>query len=204
MTGSKIDESPAEALEGLLLKRRSVRSYTDEPVSLRAVRSVLSSGQSVTAADGKRTIPSAHALHPLELFLIARRVGGLESGVYAYRPEDRSLHKIGAEPARGTLLSASLADDKWLEEAAAVVIVGARIEEAIRHFVEQQPVGKRGVRYVDFEAGACTQNMYLTVTAEDLGAVVVMGFDDDRMKAALSLLGDIVPVALFCIGQPQR
>jgi nitroreductase len=83
-----------------------------------------------------------------------------------------------------------------------VVIVGARIKESVQHFVERQPDGKRGARYVDFDAGTCAQNIYLTVAAEDLEAVVVMGFDDDRMKAALCLPSDIVPIALFCIGQP--
>lgn len=191
------------ALKTLLLKRRSVRSYTDKPIELRAIQSILSSAQEVTSIDGKRTSPSAHALHPLALFLIVRRVKGLEPAIYRYSPEDGSLHRIKEEPACGVLLSASLSNDTWLENAAAIVIVGAQLKKAIQHFFDQQTDGKRGARYVDFEAGACTQNMYLTVAAEDLGAVVVMGFDDARMEAALNLPDDITPIALFCIGQPH-
>ncbi len=198
-----VGKSPASALKALLLKRRSVRSYTGNPIELRAIRSILSAAQEVTAADGRRTTPSAHALHPLKLFLIARRVNGLEPAIYEYRPEDGSLHRINEQPGCGVLLSASLSNDSWLEDAAAIVIVGAQLNKAIGHFFDQQADGKRGARYVDFEAGACTQNMYLTVAAEDLGAVVVMGFDDERLKEALSLSNDVTPVALFCIGQPH-
>ncbi|WP_133649244.1 nitroreductase family protein [Paraburkholderia flava] len=190
-------------LENLLSGRRSVRSYTQEEVSLRAIRRILAAAQRITSVDGKRTAPSAHALHPLALFLVAVRVEGLERGMYAYAVDEGRLHKVGDTPAHGALLSASLAGDSFLEEAPAVVVVAARIDTAIRHFAEQQPDGKRGVRYVDFEAGACTQNMYLAVTAEALGAVVVMGFDDDRMKTVLKLPADLAPIALFCVGHAQ-
>lgn len=81
--------------------------------------------------------------------------------------------------------------------------VGARLDVAIRHFAEQQPDGMRGARYVQFEAGACTQNTYLAVAAENLGSVVVVGFDDDRLKDVLSLPDGTYPIALFCIGHPK-
>lgn len=75
---------------------------------------------------------------------------------------------------------------------------------AIDHFADQQADGLRGTRYVDFEAGAAAQNMYLAVTAAGLGGVVVMGFDDVKMKQALRLERPFFSVALFCVGHPLK
>lgn len=203
MTTSANSEPTQEELEALLWRRRSIRSYSQSSLSLRSIQRVLAAGQGITSDDGKRTAPSAHALCPLELFVIVRRVQGLESGLYAYAAASNDLRLVRKPLADGVLLSIALGNDQWLEDAAVVVVIGARLNEAIRHFADQQPDGMRGARYVQFEAGACTQNMYLAVAAEKLGAVVVMGFDDDRLKDALSLQEDIDPVALFCIGHPK-
>lgn len=46
--------------------------------------------------------------------------------------------------------------------------------------------------------------MYLAVTAAGLGGVVVMGFDDIRMKVALRLERPFFPIALFCVGHPLK
>lgn len=83
-----------------------------------------------------------------------------------------------------------------------VVIIGNR-DLAIQHFAEQQADGLRGARYVDFEAGAVAQNMYLAVTAQGLGSVVVMGFDDGAMKRALELDETRQPVALSALANRQ-
>ena len=203
MATSANDGLTVGELETLLWRRRSIRSYTELPVSLRSIQRILAAGQGITSDDGKRTAPSAHALCPLDLFVIVRRVQGLESGLYAYTPASRHLCLVGKPLADGVLLSTALGNDKWLEDAAAVVVVGARLNVAMQHFSEQQPDGMRGARYVHFEAGTCTQNMYLAVTAEELGSVVVVGFDDVRLKDILSLPHGTDPIALFCIGHPK-
>ncbi|MFT4065995.1 SagB/ThcOx family dehydrogenase [Paraburkholderia sp.] len=203
MTTSTNGGSIVEALETLLWNRRSVRVYSELPIGLHSMQRILAAAQGITSDDGKRTAPSAHALYPLELFVVVRRVQGLDPGFYRYSPEDCHLCVVGQAPMDGELLSTMLGDDTWLEDAAAVVVVAARLEEAIRHFAEQQPDGMRGARYVQFEAGACTQNMYLAAAAENLGSVVVMGFDDGCLKEVLTLPEDTDPIALFCIGHPK-
>ncbi|AKJ69461.1 hypothetical protein ABW99_15825 [Pandoraea thiooxydans] len=203
MRKSAVDQA-SDNLKMLLRRRRSIRFYDELPLSLCSVERILAAGQSITSDDGKRTAPSAHALYPLDLFVIVRRVQGLEPGFYAYAPASQQLLLTGKPLADGVLLSTSLANDEWLEDAAMVVVVGARLNEAIGQFAEQQPDGMRGARYVQFEAGACTQKMYLAVAAEGLGAVVVMGFDDDRLNEALGLPRHTVPIALFCVGHPKE
>lgn len=197
-----MDASNATALQNLLTRRRSVRRYTDEPISLSAVLNILSAGQGRTSSEGKRAAPSAHALYPLALGVIVRRVEGLSPGFYIFEPDSAQLTLSGPSLAAGVLNCAALGDETWLEDAAVVVVIIGNRDLAIQHFAEQQADGLRGARYVDFEAGAVAQNMYLAVTAQGLGSVVVMGFDDGAMKRALELDETRQPVALFCVGQP--
>ena len=188
------------ALDVLLRRRRSVREYADTAITLHALCRIMVSGQGITGADGKRAAPSAHGLHPLTLYAIVRRVQGLAPGLYTYDPASERLTRTGDAIPEGALLRASLADDTWLETAAAVVVIGADRQRALHHFADQQPDGLRGVRYIDFEAGAVTQNMHLRTVAEGLGGVPVMGLDYPLLKSALQLPDAIEPVALFCIG----
>lgn len=198
-----MDAFNAQALQNLISRRRSVRSYTDEPLPLDALLNILSAGQRRTSVDGKRSVPSAHALYPLTLGVVVRRVHGLVPGLYTFDPEAVQLELSGPAVKAGVLNSAALGDETWLESASAVVVILGNRDLAFEHFADQQADGLRGARYVDFEAGAVVQNMYLAVTAEALGAVVVMGFDDALMQSALELDDASYPIALFCIGKPQ-
>jgi nitroreductase len=85
----------AVSLEETLRKRRSVRSYRDEPLSLAEVSQLLWAAQGVTLpAVGYRTAPSAGATFPLEVYLIAGHVTGLPTAVYRYRPGQHQLVKV--------------------------------------------------------------------------------------------------------------
>ncbi|MBM3957868.1 MAG: SagB/ThcOx family dehydrogenase, partial [Gemmatimonadetes bacterium] len=81
----------AVSLEQALAQRRSVREYTGEPVTLEEVSQLLWAAQGQTADWGARTAPSAGALYPLETYLVAGNVSGLEQGLYRYRPGEHDL-----------------------------------------------------------------------------------------------------------------
>lgn len=198
-------DAPSDSLsnfERLLARRRSIRDYAETPIEAAALHRLLAAGQGFTAGDGKRAAPSAHALHPLALFAVARRVDGLAPGCYGYDVGNRQLRGIAPPLEAGALLSTSLADDTWLETAPAVIVIAADRAAAIRHFADQSPDGMRGARYVDVETGACAQNMALAAAALQLGGVFVMGVDERRLAQVLPLPAPFEPVALFCVGWP--
>ena len=65
-----------------LQQRRSLREFAPKPLSLETVAQLLWAAQGISSPDGLRTAPSAGALYPLELHLVAGQVAGLPAGSY--------------------------------------------------------------------------------------------------------------------------
>ncbi len=59
------------SIESVLSLRRSVRSYSSQPLSLNELSQLLWAAQGINSRDIRRTAPSAGALYPLELYLVA-------------------------------------------------------------------------------------------------------------------------------------
>ncbi len=72
------------SIEKALSERRSVRTYTDEPITLEQLSQLLWAAQGITNKEGFRTAPSAGALYPLEIYIIVGNVIDLDKGIYKY------------------------------------------------------------------------------------------------------------------------
>jgi hypothetical protein len=68
------------SIEQSIHNRRSVREFSNKPLSLSEVSQLLWSAQGTTDDKGLRSAPSAGALYPLVLYLVAGNVKGLNSG----------------------------------------------------------------------------------------------------------------------------
>lgn len=189
------DRTGGMSVEQALARRRSVRCYGAQPLALAAVAQLLWAAQGTTGAGGRRTAPSAGALYPLELHLVATRVEDLAVGVHRYLPATHALQLSIAQSMASILQHAALGQPA-VGTAAAVVVITA---------VEGRSAGKYGARagrYVAFEAGAASQNLALQGAALGLGAFVIGGFDDAAVARALRLPSGELPVVLMPIGAP--
>jgi hypothetical protein len=68
-----------------------VRAFAQGPLTLQQAAQVLWAAQGVSGPAGLRTAPSAGALYPLEVFLVAGAVEGLTAAVYRYDPHRHEL-----------------------------------------------------------------------------------------------------------------
>jgi nitroreductase len=59
------------SVEEALLKRRSVRDFKDKPITLSEISQLIWAAQGSTDRRGFRAAPSAGALYPLELYVVA-------------------------------------------------------------------------------------------------------------------------------------
>lgn len=183
------------SIEETLQKRRSVRDYSNEPLSLSEVSQILWSAQGITnETDGLRTAPSAGALYPLEVYLVAANVRDLPAGIYKYDPQNHSLRKITEGDKRVEISNAALRQDA-IENSSAMVIITAIYERTSVKY------GKRSERYVNMEVGHVGQNIYLQAVSLGLGTVMIGAFDDEALKKALNLPANEFPLALYPLGK---
>lgn len=180
-------------LEGLLWQRRSVRDYRAVALKLSDISQLLWAAQGITHAAGLRTAPSAGALYPLELYVVAGNVNGLAAGVYHYQSAGHRLVRRQSGDLRKPLAQAALAQ-AWVRDAAAVVVFAAVYERTTRKY------GQRGVRYVHMEVGHAAQNLFLQAEALGLATVVVGAFHDGELAGVLQLPADVQPLVLMPVG----
>lgn len=182
------------SVEEIIVKRRSVRDYTDDPITLEQLSQLLWAAQGITMrSKGYRSAPSAGATYPFEVYVVVGNVEGLEPGIYHYDPSTHSLSIIKAGDFRAELQSAAL-DQEWVGDAPVDIILVAFYERTANVY------GERGIRYVHMEAGHIGQNLYLQATALGLGTVAVGAFHDDRVAAILETEG--APLYIFPVGVP--
>lgn len=183
-----------QPLEKLLQQRRSIREFGKGPVNLAILGQLLWAAQGISHPQGLRTAPSAGALYPLELYVVAGEVEGLPSAVYHYLPEGHRLLETAPGDRRQALARAAL-DQSWLSDAAVIVVFTAIYARTTCKY------GDRGVRYVHMEVGHAAQNLFLQAGAEALGSVVVGAFQDDEVSMVLELPADTQPLTLMPVGR---
>ncbi|NBB72698.1 MAG: SagB/ThcOx family dehydrogenase [Bacteroidetes bacterium] len=191
------DRTGTMSVERALNQRRSVRAYQGEAMTLDDVSQLLWAAQGITHANGYRTAPSAGALYPIELHVVAGRVEGLAPGVYRYRPGDHLLVATERRDRRADLARAALGQP-WVQAGAIAMVITAVYERTARKY------GGRAPRYAHIEAGHVAQNIYLQATARNLGTVIVGAFDDADVKAVLNLPDGEEPLAIMPVGRRQR
>jgi SagB-type dehydrogenase family enzyme len=181
------------ALEAILHARRSVREFGTTPLTLAEVGQLLWAAQGLTH-DGRRTAPSAGALYPLVLYLVAGRVSGLDAGVYRYLPASHQLTLVLAGEVRAALAQAALGQG-CVDQAAATLAFAAVPRRTTRQY------GERGLRYVHIEVGHAAQNVFLQATALTLATVTVGAFDDAAVARVLKLPREETPLYLMPVGR---
>lgn len=187
----------ADSLGAALKNRRSVRDFKSESLTVSSIARLLWAAQGVTSDDGLRTAPSAGALYPLELHLVAGKIDGLPAGSYRYDPRRHALYPEVVGDQRTSIAAAAM-HQNWIAQAAAVVVVTALDARTTRKY------GVRGVRYVHIEVGHASQNLLLQATALGLAATIVGGFDDDDLSGLLNLADGERPLAILAVGRPRE
>ena len=184
------------ALERAFTARRSVREFESTPLRLDELAQLAWAAQGRADAGGHRTAPSAGALYPLELYVVAGNVRDLAAGVYRYQFWQHQLVPVDEGDRREALVEAALGQ-RWVGDAPAILVIAA---------IERRTTGKyggRGARYVHMEAGHAAQNVLLQAVALGLGATVVGAFSDAAVKGAAALERDAQPLYLIPVGRPR-
>ena len=190
------------SLNEALTRRRSVRDFSEKAIDALSLRKLLWAAQGVSGDNGRKTVPSAHSLYPLRLFVVSGRIDELNVGLYSVKSETLGLEAVHSGDLRFSLRSAAIGEPEWVAKAACIIVICADLASPLRAFADQSRDGVRGARYAYMEAGAATQNIQLQAVEEGLGSVWVGGFNDDAIAEVLDLQGSLTPLILLCVGDP--
>ncbi|MFO7767815.1 MAG: SagB/ThcOx family dehydrogenase [bacterium] len=182
------------SVEQAIQERRSIRTYGSSPLGLEEAGQLVWSAQGVTDPEGLRAAPSAGATYPLELYLVAGGVEGLEAGVYRYLPRDHALERTRKGDVRTALARAALSQE-WMSDAPVSLVITGVLQRTAQRY------GDRARRYVHIEAGCAAENVCLQATALGLGTVIVGAFRDEEVKEVLGLPEDHEPLCIMPVGK---
>jgi SagB-type dehydrogenase family enzyme len=192
--------SPALPVTEALKKRRSTRSFQPEPLSLANVSFLLWAATGIQRTEKGyefRTAPSAGALYPVETYLVANNVEGLEQGLYHYNIPDHALEELKLASLGEGLASAALGQKMLAAAPAALVWTGVFARSKWKY-------AQRAYRYVYLEAGHIAENLALSAASVGLGACHIGAFFDDEVNQVIGV--DSVEesvVYLSVVGHPK-
>jgi SagB-type dehydrogenase family enzyme len=184
-------------------RRRSIRSYAREPVSLSELAFLLWCTQGVQRVAGTyatfRTVPSAGARHALETYLLVNDVAGLEPGLYRYLALTHRLQQLETDPTLAVrIMEACLGQQFILRSGATFLWVAVPYRMTWRY-------AERGYRELHKDAGHACQNLYLAAEAVGCGVCAVAAYDDDAMAKILGIDGvDRFLIYLATVGKRER
>ncbi len=180
----------AISLEEALVKRRSVRQFSSEPVKRSQIGQLAWAGQGITEPQrGLRTAPSAGAIYPIELLFAT------QEGLFVYRPADHSLLQIGDQDIRNMLATAASGSES-VAGAGCDIIVAGNVRKLTDRFKDKART------YMHMEVGHIAQNILLQAVCLDLGAVTIGGFDTKEVRKVCRLRRDLEPLYIICVGYP--
>jgi SagB-type dehydrogenase family enzyme len=191
-----------ESLHG----RRSIRTYSDEPLTLLEISQLLWAAYGITKKQdspeflrgGFKTAPSAGGLYPLEIYIVVGKVTGIPAGVYKYIPKDHKLIKILDGDKRKALAEAGHSQS-MINEAPVSFVYSAVFERTTKKY------GDRGrERYVWLDAGHSAQNIYLQAYTLGIGVCVSGAFTDIMVKKAVNMIRQEEPVYIIPAGKIKK
>ncbi len=184
-------------VEEAIQRRRSIRDYSGESLTMEQLSLLLHSAYGITDPPYPlRASPSAGALYPLEIYPVVNSVTDLAAGIYHYRPGDHSLELVRPGDFRPSLLTYTGGQDMVLR--AAVVLVITAIFQRTRWKYQE-----RAYRYVLLDAGHMGENLYLAATSLGLAPCGIGAFLDDEMNRLVGVDGEEeATIYLVSIGCP--
>jgi len=152
--------------------RKSDREFETTNLSLKHLSEILWMANGVNRDDGRRTVPSARALYPLDTYAV------LANGIYFYDPTAHELQPVVEGDFRNLTGLQPFVDNAPLN-----VVFIANYER----YIEVNMPKDRWLYLASLDAGHCTQNIYLYCASEGLRNVVRAGAKEKELLEVLKL-----------------
>jgi SagB-type dehydrogenase family enzyme len=130
-----------------------------------------------------RAAPSAGALYPIEIYVAASEVEGLETGLYHFSPADLRMAGLRRGDWRSYIADAAVSRPS-IRNARAVIALSAI------YWRSEWKYRARAYRYCYWDAGTLLANLLAAAAAEEISAEVITAFEDPAFETLLGIDGD--------------
>ena len=155
------------ALEKALLERKSFRSYDPaRKLSPDEISRLLWATTGINRTDAKRTVPSARASYPVDVFV------ALPEGVYVYEPKGHALKKVVSEDIRSRI-----PNQDGFKSAAMIVL----------YVINKDRVLSGKTEWADLEIGCMGQSLFLEAVSLGLGSCIFANFPAESVAKTIGL-----------------
>lgn len=145
--------------------RKSDRQFDSRNISLKHLSEILWVTNGINRANGKRTVPSAMGLYPLQTYAV------LPNGIYFYNPQKHQLEPV----VKGDFRSIA-GRQTYVDTAPLNILLIAKGKTATDNFSAAM-----------LDSGYCGQNVYLYCASEGLKCVVRAGAKEAELLKAMNL-----------------
>ncbi|KKS97730.1 MAG: hypothetical protein UV73_C0005G0007 [Candidatus Gottesmanbacteria bacterium GW2011_GWA2_43_14] len=179
------DLSDSDEIDKLLRNRRSIRKFTNKPISFKELSHLLYFSCGLIHTDGnydnsRRPYPSAGGRYPLEVYPIILNVDGLKKGLYHYNIRDNDL-EILLEENLSLWVSKTFGRQDWTLHSSVLFIITSVLDRnRIKYY-------DRGYRFSLLEAGHLGQNICLLAEKRKLGSCPLGGYIDSEVDKLLDI-----------------
>ncbi len=169
----KPDTLGGKPLMTAIKNRKSDRKFQQKNLSLKHLSETLWVANGINRVDGKRTVPSAMALYPIQTYAV------LANGIYLYNPKKHILEPIVQGDYR------ELAGRQDFVKTAPLNLVFIADYKA---YEGKRPIEEsRRLWMASLDAGHCSQNVYLYCASEGLKCVVRASVQETELLKLLKL-----------------
>lgn len=176
-----------DSIMNFMLNRKSVRKYSQEPLTLNELSYLLWCTQGVREISSNReytlrTVPSSGARHPFETYLFIKNVNGLKKGIYRFMALEHQLLFLSDDDSfECKLLSAT---ENWLKNAAVIFMWSVIPYRSEWRYMD------KAAKSILLDAGHVGQNLYLACESINCGTSTIAGYFQDQIDEALQLDGE--------------
>ncbi|MDP3948790.1 MAG: SagB/ThcOx family dehydrogenase [bacterium] len=186
-------------LKEAILKRKSSRDFSDEPLTLQEISTLLFFGGGLTELaenmeySSRRTYPSGGARYPIEIYFVARNIKDLTPGFYHYNVRAHSLELLGETDKED---ESKFFHYDFADSAPGVFVFAIIPERSTRKY------GNFGLKLGLIEAGHISENIYLISPVLGIKCCALGGLDEDKAVEAFDLdLEEEIPFYALAVGK---
>ncbi len=172
-----------------LEQRKSTREYSPAKISPEDLSAILWAANGVNRPGGKRTVPSAYGNQYIEVYVVA------DTGCYLYDSPDHRLKWVSDGDLRG-----NMAWQNYVAKASHILVLVAdldRVPGPLRNREEK-------LYWANSTAGTIAQNVYLMATPRGVGTCLVAGLNEENIRQAFKLTGNLVPLYIMPLGYQRK